>query len=122
MTTIDIQFAQGGPNADPTQAWPVADSGEREYTHVCATVTASGDTTLYTPAAGKRVRVHWIYAINDPTASSPTLIKISLGAVEKFRVYALSKRQLMTGAVNDPLKINLSATGSVAVTAILEEV
>lgn len=122
MSTIDIQFAQGAPNADQTLAWPVADSGEREYTHVCTTVTASGDTTIYTPASGKAIRVHWVYAINDPTASTPILIKIKLGTTEKFRVYALSKRQLMTGAVNAALIINLSTSGSVAVTAILEEV
>lgn len=122
MTAMEVEFAQGGPNPDPTQAWPVADSGEREYTHVVATVTASGDTTIYTPASGKKVRVHWIYAINDPTSSSAPLIKVLFGTTEKFRVYALSKRQLMTGGVNEPLKINLSGTGSVAVTVILEEV
>jgi hypothetical protein len=100
----------------------VADSGEREYTHVVATVTASGDTTIHTPAAGMAIRVHWIYAINDPTAATAPLIKVSLGAVEKYRVYALSKRQLMTGAADAPLVVNLSAAGTVAVTVLLEEV
>lgn len=99
-----------------------ADSGEREYTHVVATVTAIGDTTIYTPAAGKRVRLRWIYLINDPTAATPTLIRVMLGAQEKYRVYALSKRQMVTGPVDGPLVINLSALGAVAVTAILEEV
>lgn len=98
------------------------DSGEREYTHVVATVTASGDTTIHTPTSGKAVRLHWLYAINDPTATSAPLIKVKLGATEIYRVYALSKRQLKTGAVDAALVINLSTTGSVAVTAILEEV
>ena len=99
-----------------------ADSGEREFTHVVGTATAIGDTTIHTPASGKRIRLRWIYAINDPTASSSTLMKVKLGGVEVYRVYALSKRQRITGPVDGALVINLSATGNVAVTAILEEV
>lgn len=98
------------------------DSGEQEYTHVVATVTASGATTVYTPASGRRVRLRWIYAINDPGGATNPLIKVYLGADEKYRVYALSKRQLVTGPVNGALIFNLSTTGSVAVTAILQEV
>jgi len=98
------------------------DSGEQEYTHVVATVTASGDTTVHTPAAGRRVRLRWMYAINNPSSSSTPLIRILLGAEEKYRVFALSKRQTVTGPVNGALIVNLSTTGSVAVTALLEEV
>lgn len=98
------------------------DSGEYEYTHVVATVTASGPTTIYTPAAGKLVRLRWIYAVNDPSASTSPLIKIFLGGNEYFRAYAISKRQRVSGPINGPLIIDLSAAGSVAVTAILEEV
>lgn len=101
---------------------PVSDSGEREYTHVVATVTASGDTTIHTPAVGKKIRLRWIYAINDPTASSAPLIKISLGASEKYRAWALSKRQRVTGPADGALVVNLSGTGTVAITALLEEV
>lgn len=100
----------------------MADSGERLYTHVVATVTASGDTTIHTPAVGTRIRLRWIYAINDPASPSPPLIKVRLGATEFYRVWALSKRQLVQGAVDAPLIINLTGTGTVAVTAILEEV
>lgn len=98
------------------------DSGENEFTHVTATVSASGDTTIATPAAGKAIRLHWFYAINDPTATSAPLLKVKLGAVEIYRAWALSKRQRKTGAVNDPLVLNLSIGGTVAVTAIYEEV
>lgn len=100
----------------------VADSGEREYTHVVDTVTASGDTTIYVPATGKAIRLRWIYAINDPAATTSTLIKVRLGATELYRVWALSKRQVVTGAVDAPLIINLSNTGTVAVTVLLEEI
>jgi hypothetical protein len=98
------------------------DSGETEFTHVVATVTSSGTTTVYTPAAGRRVRLRWIYALADPNGSSAPLIRVSLGAREVYRVYALSKRQLVTGPVNGALTIDLSTAANVAVTAILEEV
>lgn len=99
-----------------------SDSGEEEFTHVVATVTAAGNTTLYTPTSGRRVRLRWSYAINDPAASTAPLIKVFLGAEEKFRLYALSKRQMVTGPVDGALIVNLSATGAVAATFILEEV
>lgn len=98
------------------------DSGEQDYTHVVATITASGNTTLYTPSAGKRVRLRWIYALNDPDNSTNPLIKIFLGAEEKYRVYAISKRQWTTGPVDGPLIVNLSEAASVACTFLLEEV
>ena len=97
------------------------DSGEYEYTHVVATVTASGSTTIYTPAAGKLIRLRWIYAINDPGSSASPLIRVFLGAQEYYRVFALSKRQMVSGAIDAPLIINLSEAAEVAVTAILEE-
>lgn len=98
------------------------DSGEQEYTHVVATVTASGATTVHTPTSGRKIRLHWIYAINDPSSAASPLISVFLGAEEKYRVYALSKRQLITGPTNGALIFNLSTTGSVAVTALIEEV
>ncbi len=98
------------------------DSGEYDFTHVVATITASGSTTVYTPSAGRRVRLRWIYALNDPGSNASPLIKVFLGAEEKFRVYALSKRQFCTGPVDGALIINLSEAAEVAVTALLEEV
>jgi hypothetical protein len=98
------------------------DSGNFEYTHIVQTITASGDTTVYTPAAGRRIRLHWSYAINDPSSASSPLIRVILGGAEKYRVYALSKRQRITGSVDGTLVVNLSATASVAVTFVLEEI
>lgn len=101
----------------------IPDSGEREFTHVVATVTDLGDTVIHTPDLGKAVRLRWIYAINDPSSSGVPLIKIRLGSTEIYRVWALSKRQVTTGAINDSLIVNLSGSaGNVAVTAILEEI
>jgi len=89
---------------------------------VVATVTASGSTTVFTPASGRRVRLRWIYALNDPGSTASPLIKVFLGDEEKYRVYALSKRQIVTGPINGALIINLSEAAEVAVTALLEEV
>lgn len=98
------------------------DSSGRDLTHVVATVTATGSTTIHTPAAGKRIRAHMIYAINDPDLSVNPLISVFLGAQEKYRVYALSNRQTMTGPVDGALTISLSEAASVAVTVLLEEI
>lgn len=98
------------------------DSTDIEYTSVATTVTSVGDTTVYTPAAGKRVRLHWIYAINDPTAAVSSKITVKLGNTAFYVAWALSKRQQFTGPVDGALVINLSAAGNVAVTAFLEEV
>lgn len=98
------------------------DSSELEFTHVVATVTTSGSTTVYTPASGNRIRLRWIYALNDPDLTSSPLIRVFLGADEKYRVYALAKRQLTTGPVDGALIVNLSEAASVAVTVLLEEI
>lgn len=97
------------------------DSGEQDYTHVCTTVTSSGSTTIYTPQAGRRLRLHWTYAISDPDGTSNPLIQVYIGPDEKFRAYAISKRQVVTGEIDDSLSITLSKAGSVAVTFLLEE-
>ena len=99
-----------------------SDSGEEEFIHVVATVTASGSTTLYTPTAGRSIRLRWVYAINSPGSAANPLISIFLGASEKFRLYAISKRQMVTGPVDGALSITLDTAASVAVTILLEEV
>lgn len=122
MTAVDVRFAQGQPNPNPDEAWPVSDSGEREYDHYPETVTDAGETVIHTPASGKAIRLRWLYAISSPTSETSPLITVKLGSEEIYRVFALSKRQVKTGAVDAPLIIDLSEAGLVAVTAILEEV
>jgi hypothetical protein len=77
---------------------------------------------VYTPSSGKRVVLRWIYAIQDPSTGVNPLIRVFLGADEKFRVYALSKRQYVRGPVDGTLNITLDKAGAVAVTALLLEV
>lgn len=100
----------------------IADSTDSEYLRVATSVTTAGDTTLVTPAAGKRIRLQWVYAINDPTALISTKLTVKLGTAVQYVAWAISKRQQLTGAVDAPLVINLSAAGDVAVTVFYQEV
>jgi hypothetical protein len=88
---------------------------------VVATVTASGNTTLYTPTSGWAIRLCWISAINDPDEATNPLIKVSLGATELYRVYAVAHWEMFEGATDAALVCNLSGAASVAITAHLEE-
>ena len=99
-----------------------ADSTDVEYTAFTVIVTAAGDNTVYTPAAGKKVRLHWVYTLNNPASATPALITLSLGGVAKYATYGVSKRQQDTGPVNGAMVINLSVAGTVACTFRLEEV
>lgn len=110
----------GSTDLDPTHT---ADSGETEYLHATFDLTGAGDNTLITPALGKRIRVRWFYAINNPVSDTGCKIKVKFGTnAPVYNVWAISKRQKITGGVNEPLIVNLSATGDVAVTVIYEEV
>lgn len=116
-----------GLNKEVTQQLVLAalgsiDSGERELTAVTATVTSMGDTTVYTPTLGKRLRLHWIYTINDPAATAQALIGVFIGATRHFLTFGVAKRQRITGGVDEALVINLDRVGAtVAVTAFIEE-
>lgn len=101
---------------------PINDSTDFEYSILATSITTAGDNLLLTPATGKRLRLHWVYAINDPTASTPTKITIKLGTTAKYVAWAISKRQQITGAIGESLIINLSNNGDVAVTIFYEEI
>lgn len=93
-----------------------------EYTHVVATVTASGDTTIHTPGTGLAVRLRSVLVSTEPGAATPPVVSVKLGATEVFRTYGGEMTQRVTGAADAALVIGLTGTGSVAVTAVLEEV
>lgn len=133
LRRLDFRLKGGGGNMMGTGGGSVQFSpqgmtqlasafAEATVTPVVATVTASGDTTIHTPAAGKAIRLHWVAAINDPDEATSPLIKISLGATELYRAYAVAHRQQFVGAVGAPLVVNLSGAASVAVTAHVEEI
>ncbi len=91
-------------------------------TPVTAQVTAAGDTTVYTPAAGKRVRLFWVSAINDPDQSvSPRIIVKFAGGTELYRAAALAHWEIFEGALNEAVVVNLDQAADVAVTLHLQE-
>lgn len=118
------------PETDGTFRLPttadVDASGASRYaggkTAVVATVTASGDTTVHTPAVGKRIRVFWVYAIADPDDGVTPLIKVKLGTTEIYRCYAVAHWEVFTGGVNEALVVNLGGASNVAFTAHITEV
>lgn len=112
--------------SDTGDAIPTKDAtASRRYagglTPIVATVTAAGDTTIHTPATGKAIRLYWVSAINDPDLSATPLVKIKIGALECYRVFAVAHWEIFEGAANETLVINLSETASVAVTAHIKE-
>lgn len=105
-----------------TQAVLAAVLGSAEYIAAASTVTALGDTTVYAPAVGKSIRLHWVHALNDPLGTTQPRITVKLGTSVKYITYGVSKRQVDTGPVNGQLVVNLSVAGNVACTFRLEEV
>lgn len=89
---------------------------------VTATATSSGDTTVYTPTAGKKVRLYWISCINDPDSSLTPLVKVKLGSAEFYRGYAIAHWEVFDGATNAALIVNLDEAGSVSITAHYAEI
>lgn len=86
------------------------------------TATGVGDTTIITPASGKKIKLYWVSAINDPDEAASPLIKVILGTTELYRAYAIAHWEIFTGPTDGVLKVNLDQAGSVAVTAHYEEV
>ncbi len=94
---------------------------DEDLTPVLITVTASGDTTVHTPAAGKKVILRKIQLQSEPGNPSQPLIEVKLGSAAVIRGYSVSERQRIEGAIDDPLVINLDAAGNVSGTAFIQE-
>jgi|SRR5579859_859595 len=91
-----------------------------------STVSSAGDTTVYTPTTGKSVRLKWIGLSSPSTNTAPTTVKVSIGATEIYRWSmgapgAFAHGVVREGAVNDVVKVNLSAAQTVFVNLDLEE-
>ncbi len=88
-----------------------------------AQVTASGNTTILTPAAGKFVRLYWVGAINDPDQSVSPRIRVGFdGAADYlYSGYAVAHWEVFDGAVNQAVVVNLDQAGDVAATVHYQE-
>lgn len=125
-----ILFAQGDPNADPAKAWPMADTGEREYSPGLTPmlVEIAGDTPIYTAPAGKAFRVRAIDAVPVVRGleNAPVIVfKILNSDNTLFRTFyilgAISKRKPMTGPIEGKAVIELDIAARVPVTLDIEE-
>ena len=100
------------------------DSAEHEFTPglTGGVATAAGNTIVYTPAAGKTLRLHWIYTLSKPSSSVFPLITVMLGSKTICTTYGISKRKKVTAAnPGDALVVVLDQPGSVAYTFDIEE-
>lgn len=93
---------------------------------VTATVTASGDTVIRTPAAGNRIDLYWASAVNRDDNAQPSIqIKLASDSDpdrECYRLPVLGHWEKFVGAVDAPLIVNLSTAALVDVTAHIIEV
>lgn len=92
-----------------------------------AQVTAIGSNTVYTPAAGKLVRLHWVGMSSSQNNAGETLAIVQLGSKVLYRWNlgnpgAFSHFEIADGAVNSPLTVNLSAAYPVEMNYTVEEV
>lgn len=81
-------------------------------------VTATGDTTLRTPAAGNYLEVYYLSAMPKPTTTTWPRLKFTLGSTDLQNGYAVAHWEKFTGAVNEALKINLSEAADAAGIAV----
>jgi len=92
--------------------------------------TTQGNTTIASPSSGKRLRIKFIDVANNGSAEVTIALRFGDFGDLRFKKALGAKRFFLTnltgcnweGAVDEPLKINLSATGNIDVTVLAEEV
>lgn len=90
---------------------------------VATTITAAGDTTLITPAAGNAIRVVWVSAIPSPDNTAANRVRFSFGAGPAFyEAYALSHWEVFQGGVDVPLVVNAQTAEPVSITVHYRQV
>ena len=90
------------------------------------TVTQQGNTTVYTPTAGKSIRLKWLGMSSPSTNTATTVATVSLGSNTIYiwdmgAPGAFAHGSVREGAVNGTLVVNLSVAQTVHVNMDLEE-
>jgi len=99
-------------------------------TIVSVQATASGNTTIQTPAAGKKIRVKLIDVWNSNTAAITVYLRFAAAGTARFKKTLAANTGFIInligtnweGAADEALIINLSAIGIVDVTVMKDEV
>lgn len=110
----------GGVHVDDNGLEHVRITGERysagKLSHA-ELIQAAGDTALVTPASGTRIRLVWASVIPSSDNSNANLAKLRFGSNDPIYVaYAMAHWEVMDGAVDEVLYINLASAEPVAVT------
>lgn len=84
------------------------------------TVSASGDTTIFTPSAGKRVRLKWIGLSSPSSNTASVLVTVKLGGSPIYlwdmnAPGAFAHSSVREGPVDGALSVNLSSAQTVRV-------
>jgi hypothetical protein len=93
-------------------------------------VNTTGDNTLHTPAAGKRIRLYWIALSTSQDNTAENLIQVKLTDADGTVKYrwrmgnpgAFVGGRTIEGNVDEPLILNLATTDGVDWNVDLEEV
>ena len=83
-------------------------------------ISATGDNTIVTPAAGQRIRLLWLGLSSSENNGAEVLAIVKFGAVEHYRWNmgapgAFAHWEIIEGATDEPLVINLSGSQDVEV-------
>ncbi|UTI65621.1 hypothetical protein NBH00_05270 [Paraconexibacter antarcticus] len=89
-----------------------------------AVLSTAGDNAVIAPAAGKRIRVYWVAFIPSSDNASANLVTVGWPstAVNMYIGYALAHWEVFTGAINEPVNVNLANAQPVAVTIHYQEI
>lgn len=95
-----------------------------------ATATSSGDNTVKTPSAGKKLRIKLLDVWNNGVSDATVHLKFSAAGTARFKKVLASKTGFAInlvgcnweGAVNEALIISLGSAGTVDVTVMGDEI
>lgn len=94
------------------------------------TITSSGNTTVITPASGKRIRVFWVSYVPSSDNSNANLVKVGFGTAsgsidsgqEFYRGFVVSHWEPFTGAVDKSVIVNTATAEAINGTIHYQEI
>lgn len=101
-------------------------TGERyigEKSAYAGTITASGNTLLVAPSAGKRLRVVWVSAIPSPDNANANRVRFKFGSDGDalYESYAVAHWEAFDGLADEAFYINAQTAEAVSVTVHYRE-
>lgn len=92
------------------------------------TLSAAGNTSIITPAAGNRIQIYWISFLPSSDNTSANLVKLGFGttggaiSTELYRNVAMAHWELFTGTANQSVIINTATAEPVYTTIHFKEI